>query len=129
MIIPSNDGFFGNDSGTAYELFDINGNFNGTLTINLFGADLWDAGTEVNDGLGAPFSTNGGMSTDEGGVVAVHPGLDNFLGTGTAAGTTIGSIPGPTTPIARITITSVPEPTAWGVLAILATATGFRRRR
>ena len=129
MIIPSNDGFFGNDSGTAYEVFDAGGNFNGDLTILLVGGDLWDAGTEVNDGQGAAFSTNGGTSTDENGVVMVHPGLGNFLGTGTAAGTTIGSIPGANTPVAQITISSVPEPASCGWLAAAAGAILLRRRR
>lgn len=129
MIIPSNDGFFGNESATAYEIFDANGNFNGPVDIILVGGDLWDAGTEVNDGQGAAFSANGGTSSDENGVVDVHPGLANFLGTGTAAGTTIGSIPGADTPVVRISIRQVPEPTSFGFVAALLGVASIGRRR
>ncbi len=129
MIIPSNDGFFANDLGTAYEIFDAAGIFNGPLTIMIVGGDLWDAGTEVNDGQGAAFSQNGGQSTDENGLIAPHPGLDNFLGTLTAAGTTIGSIPGPDTPIARITISQIPEPTSLGFVGALTGITFLVRKR
>ena len=130
MVIPSNDAFIGNGDPLAYELFDVNGIFNGPLTIDIVGSDIYDAGTEVNDGLGAPFSTNGGMSTDEDGVVGPHPGLGNFLGTDTVAGTTIGSIPGPNTPFARITITQVvPEPAISGMLVCLVGLATRRRRR
>ena len=129
MVIPSNDAFIGNGDPLAYELFDANGIFNGPLTIDIVGGDIYDAGTEVNDGQGAAFSAEGGTSTDEGGVVDLHPGLDNFLGTDTVAGTTIGSIPGPRTPFARITITSIPEPTTAGLLLSLVGMTVYRRRR
>ncbi len=128
MIIPSNDAFFGNGDPTQYELFDINGDFNGPLTIDILGEDIYDAGTEVNDGQGAAFSAVGGTSTDEAGTVALHPGLDNFLGTSTAAGTTIGSIPGAASPIARITVTVVPEPSAAAIL-LIGSCFGLRRRR
>ncbi len=111
MVIPSNDGFFGNDNGMLYELFDNMGNFNGPLTINLLGGNIWDSGTEVNNPLGgAAFFALGGTSLDEGGVIAVHTGFDDFLGTNTAAGTTIGSIPEAATPFVTIRITAVPEP-------------------
>jgi len=110
MVIPSNDAFIGNDSGTEYELFDAAGNFNGTRTIQVIGNQIWDAGTEVNDGQGAAFSTNGGTGTTENLLLRVHPGLDNFIGTGTAAGTTITSGIGPNESVATFTITAVPEP-------------------
>lgn len=130
MVIPSNDAFFGNGDPLAHQLFDGNGIFNGPLTIDIIGGDIYDSGTEVNDGQGAAFSATGGTSTEEGGVVALHPGLENFLNTQTAAGTTIGSIPGTNTPFARITITQVvPEPTTAGLLAGLAGCVLVRRRR
>ena len=130
MVIPSNDAFFGNGDPLAYELFDANGNFNGPLTINILGEDIYDAGTEVNDTLGAAFSAIGGTSTDENGVVGLHPGLDNFLGTETVAGTTIGSIPTAGSPIARITVTQVvPEPTTAGLMVSIVGMSAFRRRR
>ena len=130
MIIPSNDAFVGNGDALAYELFDENGNFNGPLTIEIFGSDIYDSGTEVNDGQGAAFSATGGVSTDENGVVELHAGLANFLGTDTVAGTTIGSIPGSATPIARITITAVPEPATASICSVLLLGTlGMRRRK
>lgn len=129
MVIPSNDAFIGNDNPFAYEVFDAAGNFNGELVIEIFGSDIWDSGTEVNDTLGAAFSTIGGVSSDEGGVVQVHPGLTNFEGTGTPVGTIgTGLAPGSATPVARITISQVPEPTT-AVLAVLGIAGVAMRRR
>ena len=84
MVIPSNDAFIGNGNPTAYRIFNPDGSFAGPLVIDIFGDEIYDAGTEVNDGLGAPFSTLGGSSTDENGTVALHPGLGNFIGTDTA---------------------------------------------
>ncbi len=131
MVIPSNDAFIGNDSGTAYELFDAAGNFNGPLVIEILGSDIWDSGTEVNDTMGAAFSTIGGTATDENGTVQMHPGLANFEGTGTPVGLIgAGLAPGPTTPVARITITQVPEPTAAVLLTLVAISwLGTRSRR
>jgi hypothetical protein len=129
MVIPSNDAFIANDLETLFELFDAGGNFNGPMTINIFGAQIWDSGTEVNDTMGAAFSTVGGSSSDEMGLIGTHAGLANFLGTGTAAGTTIGSIPGSLTPLARISIFAVPEPTSAAFLALGGAAFLIRRRR
>ena len=130
MVIPSNDAFIGNGDPLAYELFDANGIFNGPLTIDIVGGDIYDSGTEVNDGLGAAFSASGGVSTQENGTVQLHPGLGNFLNTQTAAGTTIGSIPGANTPFARITITqAIPEPTSVGLLCGLVGGLMVRRKR
>ena len=75
MIIPSNDAFIGNSNPLAYEVLDSNGEFTGPIVIEIFGADIYDAGTEVNDAQGAAFSALGGISSDEGGVVALHTGL------------------------------------------------------
>ncbi|MCA9231904.1 MAG: spondin domain-containing protein, partial [Planctomycetales bacterium] len=132
MVIPSNDAFVGNGNPTAHELFDALGNFNGTQVIDLTAASIYDAGTEDNTGLGAAFSTLGGVETDTiGGTASQGPDLTNFIGTVTAAGTTIGAVPG-SSPFARITISLVPEPAsaalvglgAWGMLGMIG-----RRRR
>ncbi len=130
MVIPSNDAFIGNENPMAYEVFDSAGNFNGDLTIDLFGADIWDAGTEVNNTVGAAFSTLGGVGTTEGGTIQVHPGLTNFEGTGTPVGNIgIGTAPSLTTPLARITITRVPEPTTALMGTVALMGLGLARRK
>ena len=111
MIIPSNDGFIGNEDPLAYELFDANGDFTGPVTIELTREDLYDAGTEVNDALGAagfslgPTGTDGGQSTDDlTSTVGLHTGLSNILGIQTAAGTTVANDLDAGEVIARITV-------------------------
>ncbi len=102
MIIPSNDAFLAvPDDALADPIFDANGNFR-SLTIQRFGPDVLDAGTEVNNELGAAFlnQTARDQGTAENGVVATHPGFNgsvgnpdttpvNILGGTTAAGTTV----------------------------------------
>jgi hypothetical protein len=131
MVIPSNDAFIGNDNPLQFEIFDALGNFNGPFTISIFGSDIWDSGTEANDGLGAAFSTNGGTSTPESLFVRPHPdGLAIFVGTGTAAGTTIGQPFGDTDLIATIRISAIPEPaTASLALCGLVAVCAIRRKR
>ena len=116
MLIPSNDAFFGNGNPLAYELFDAEGNFNGPIVIDIYGEDIYDSGTEVNNASGAAgfslgFDGQGqGPSTDDPtGTVGIHPDLlENIVGIQTAAGTTIGSdgsgFLDQDEPIARITI-------------------------
>ena len=94
MFIPTNDAFFGTDSGIR--IFDDNGEFLGEQTINIYREDIIDAGTEVNNASGAAgfslgFDGEGsGDSTDDpSGVAAIHPGFDNLLGLQTAAGVTV----------------------------------------
>lgn len=138
MVIPSNDAFIGNDNPMAYQIFDMTGVFTGPLDILVLGTDIWDAGTEVNDGQGAAFlvlDPPGGMSTDEGGVVSVHPGFpyDEILAGMTAAGTTIdpNNFSNPAYQLARITITQVPEPQIFAMFGLglgLMTFVGRRRR-
>lgn len=130
MIIPSNDSFFGNDDPMSFQLFDAGGNFNGPFVQEFTLADLWDSGTEVNDGLGAAFSTNGGTSTDQGGVVTAGPDLSNFDGTGTAAGTTIDFAAASASPVLRLSVSAVPEPSSVSLAGLLGGAVLlFRRRR
>jgi hypothetical protein len=132
MVIPSNDAFFGNGDPAAHQVFSVSGNLLGPLTIEIFGADIYDSGTEVNDTMGAAFSIVGGTAIDESGVVGLHTGLDNFVGTGTAAGTTIGSHVGSTELLARVTVSQVPEPSTSALLgsAVLgAILLAWRRRQ
>ncbi|MCA9167546.1 MAG: spondin domain-containing protein [Planctomycetales bacterium] len=115
MVIPSNDTFFGNMDPMGYEVFNADGSFAGPITIDIMGNGLYDAGTEVSNAMGAAFSALGGTSSDEGGVVNMSVNLDNFLNSDTAAGTSITSALG-SSPLARIHISAVPEPTSIGLL-------------
>jgi CHRD domain len=78
MVIPSNDAFIANDDPLAHPIFDGSGNFLGGDFI-VFGKEVRDAGTEVNDE--SPTNTAFfGQATpdtgaDEGGVVMMHGGL------------------------------------------------------
>lgn len=118
MAIPSNDLFFATSVPTTHEIFDAAGNFNGTFTIEIFGSDIVDGGTEVNDiAGGAAFSALGGTPADENNLLADIYDIDpaaNFLstivGTETANGVTIGSFFQPDTLIARITVKKAPSP-------------------
>ncbi len=78
MIIPSNDGFWGNDTPDAYPIFDGDDNVI-ARTIQIMGTDVWDAGTEVNNEIPAntAFLAQAAPNTGatENGVVAIHPGF------------------------------------------------------
>lgn len=107
MVIPSNDAFLAvPDDALADPIFDADGNFI-PLTIQRFGSDVLDAGTEVNNELDAAFLNQSARDTglDENGVVAAHPGFNgsvgnpdatpvNVLGGTTAAGTTVDPVVG-----------------------------------
>ena len=77
MILPSNDAFIGNESGTSHRLFDANGNFIGTDFV-VIGNQIQDAGSELNDEspqsvplLGMAHNTG----PDENNGVMAHPGF------------------------------------------------------
>lgn len=108
MIIPSNDAFLANLNLREVQLFDTQGKFRGRQTINIFGRNVWDAGTELNRvSGGAVFSTEGGTGVNETGVIHAHAGLDDFIGSGLPTGSTLASAFSPGTLLARITITLI----------------------
>ncbi len=77
MVIPSNDAFISSPGDpTALQIFDADGNFTGGQ-FEVTGADVLDAGTEVNTEQDAAFLNQDGPNTGvtEGGVVTVHPGF------------------------------------------------------
>ncbi|MEO0512736.1 MAG: spondin domain-containing protein [Planctomycetota bacterium] len=133
MVVPTNDLFIGNPNGI--EVFDADGNFTGPITINIFGSQVWDAGTEVNnadDGAAFLQGINGGLGTEQGGVVELffnNPNaesyLDSLVGRTTAPGFDIASTFNSDTLIATITI--VPAPGALALAPIAAL--GVTRRR
>lgn len=138
MILPSNDTFFGNDD--ALQIFDASGVFLGKQTINVTGADLWDAGTEALNISAAPFVA-GGIATDSpedsNSLIRAAESLDAFAGLGLGNGQTLDAnlIDFLTNPsafnVATITIEEVPEPAAASVfvLGLLGLGVASRRRK
>ena len=108
MVIPSNDAFLAApDNALTDRIFDDQGNFLGPITIQRFGNDVLDAGTEVNTEDGAAFlnQTARDQGIAENGVVGLHPGFNgsegnpnggpvNVLGGTTAAGTIVDPVEG-----------------------------------
>ncbi|MEM1383144.1 MAG: spondin domain-containing protein [Pseudomonadota bacterium] len=84
MVIPSNDAFLAvPDDPLADPIFDEDGNFIGDqLVIVRTGADVIDAGTEVNNELDAAFLNQTAPNTglDENGVALFHPGFNGSAG-------------------------------------------------
>lgn len=131
MVIPSNDIFIGNDDSMAYEIFDALGEFTGIGPILVYSNDAWDAGTEENDGFGAPFNTAGGTATETDGVVRGATGNLFFLnGQDTVADTTI-NLRGRTllATIEVSQISEVPLPAALPMLLAGLGGLGLMRRR
>lgn len=78
MLLPSNDFFIANGNPLAHRIFDDAGNFLGADFIET-GADVLDAGTEVNDELAANTAFFGQQTPNtgvtEGGVVQAASGF------------------------------------------------------
>ena len=78
MIIPSNDAFIANDNPTAYPMFHPDGSVN-EQTIQRLGAQIYDAGTELNTESAESTAFFGqaepNTGTDEQGVIGSHPGF------------------------------------------------------
>ncbi|MEO9824101.1 MAG: spondin domain-containing protein [Paracoccaceae bacterium] len=128
MVIPSNDVFIGNDNSMAYEVFNAIGEFTGIGPILVYSDEAWDAGTEVNNGSGAPFNTAGGSPIETDGVVVGAADNLFFLnGQNTPAGTTI-DLSGRTL-LATIEISQVPVPASLPLLLVGLGGIGLMRRR
>lgn len=124
MVVPSNDLFIGNDSPTAFRLFDNDGNFL-ISTISQFGRDIWDAGSEAFDPANAAFVVGGNndLRTPQNGVVSFNfSELNGFNGLTTGAGYVFDRQFAADTELYRITFARVPEP---GTLALALTSLGL----
>jgi len=136
MVVPSNDAFLGNDSPTVVELFDAGGNFVAS-DFTLTGDRIWDAGTEVNQLLGAAYvvGQDAGDGTDENGMIHLAPLATQFapyLNMMTPAGETFTIAPGAATPVASFSFEVVPEPASvalfgLGALGLIGLALRTRR--
>ena len=141
MVVPSNDFFFANQDPKSIALFDSNGHFNGPLTIQIFGSNVWDAGTEVNNiNFGAAFivgdnatdhvAANGLVSQVFGGPNDFSAYINSINGKATPAGYDIGHLISANDLIATIQITAVPEPSTFALSGIgLVAIVGFARAR
>lgn len=137
MVLPSNDFFIANGNPLAHRIFDDAGNFLGADFV-VAGADVLDAGTEVNDEIPANTAFFGQTAPNTGvtenGVVELAEGFipggnilssDDFFN---------GDFTAPGYEVARFRIelvddgaTAVPEPGS--VLALLAAGGYLLRRR
>ena len=134
MVVPTNDLFVGNDN--ALNLFDGDGNFNGPVTIEIYGSSVWDNGSEVNNILdGGAFvdGVDATLGADEGGVVTsffddpnASDYITSIIGTTTADGNSITQGFDSNVLLGRITIT--PAPSAIALFGLVGIG-GMRRRR
>ena len=112
MIIPSNDAFIANGNPLAHRVFDPNGNLT-SFTATIYGRDVLDAGTEVNDEAEDSTAALGQAAPDtgtvEGGVVTLHPGL--IEGGRVLMARPNGDFSAPGYPIARISVNRAPATT------------------
>lgn len=133
MAVPSNDFFIGNDSPTAYRLFDAAGNLN-ISAIGIRANEIWDAGSEVFDPAAAAFVGNNDLRREQNSVVAFNfAEFAGFNGLSTGAGYTFNSALTADSDVYRISfgVSPVPEPGSYALMAAGLMAVGFvaRRRR
>ncbi len=130
MVVPSNDSFIGNDSPTAYQILDENGNLL-ISEITQFGSDIWDAGSEVNGLFGAAFlqgSSNDDRIAENGVVSFAFENFDLYNGSTTAAGYTFDRQFGANDAVCRISFSVVPTPATASLLG-MGGLVALRRRR
>lgn len=133
MAVPSNDFFIGNDNPMAYRLFDAGGNLL-VPSITVGAVEIWDAGSEVFDPAAAAFVGNNDLRREQNSVVAFNfAELAGFNGLTTGAGYTLNSALTADSDVYRIgfSVTAVPEPGSYALMAAGLMAVGFvaRRRR
>lgn len=135
MVVPSNDHFLGNDSPTAFQVFDGAGNLI-LDEINQLASQIWDAGSETENPANAAFlpgiGINAQRENENEPVTFNFADLSAFDGLATAGGYTFdSSLLTADTPVLRISFAVVPEPSSY-LLALSAGAVGvviWRRRR
>jgi PEP-CTERM motif len=135
MVIPSNDLFLGNDSPTAFQLFDASGNLL-INTISQNAGQIWDAGSELGDPANAAFVVGGvnDNRTPQNGVVTFDRSeLALFNGLTTAAGYVFSNagLANNGTSIYEIgfSVTAVPEPSSAILNSLGLAGLAFSRRR
>ncbi len=133
MVVPSNDFFIGNDSPTAYKVFDDMGNLL-IGHIDQKARQMWDAGDEVFDPAAAAFVGDNDLRSPQNSVVALNfAELAGFNGLMTGAGYIFTSGLAADTDIYRITFSAVPvpEPATYALMMAGLLGVGFmvRRRR
>ena len=134
MVIPSNDAFVANGDPLAHELIGTDGKVN-DLNFFITGADVLDAGTEVNDEIPANTAAFGQAADDtgvvEGGVVESHGGLLDASEGGILASADFANadftIDG--YPLAQIRVSAVPIPGAVVLFVSALAGLGFMRRK
>lgn len=131
MVVPSNDFFIGNDSPTAYRLFDAAGQLQLGSIVQTAG-QIWDAGSEVFDPAAAAFVGNNDLRSAQGSVVAFNfAELAAFNGLTTGAGYVFESGLSAGSEIYRISfnVSAVPEPGTYGLMSAGLLGIGWLARR
>ena len=114
MVIPSNDAFIANGDPMAIPILDAFGTFVGGSTV-VYGDQVLDAGTEMNDEVPANTAFFGQAAPDtgvaEGGTVSHHPGFLAPMSGGILADPMFAAadFTAPGYRVARITVTAATE--------------------